>query len=124
MKARGVSWVGMKTEQFDAMKGFFRDVVGLPSVVEREDFVVFLYPNGDKVELFGPNAGNPPEQFGTSKVMTSILVEDMDAALAELRAAGIELIGGPGFGSDGYIWQHFRAPDGKEFELVVDPAHA
>ncbi len=20
-------------------------------------------------------------------------------------------------------WQHFRAPDGKVFELVVDPAH-
>jgi hypothetical protein len=33
------------------------------------------------------------------------------------------LIGTKQAGGDGYLWQHFRAPDGKVFELVSDPSH-
>ena len=55
--------------------------------------------------------------------MASLLVEDIDKAAQELRAAGIALIGEMQAGGDGYFWQHFRLPDGKVFELVCDPQH-
>jgi predicted enzyme related to lactoylglutathione lyase len=123
MNAKGVSWVGIKTEEFVQMRAFFAEVVGLEAMFEDEDFVVFGYPNGDKVEIFGPRAGNPPEQFANNQVVTSILVDDIKQAISELKAAGTELVGDLQGGTESYAWQHFRAPDGKVFELVCDPTH-
>ena len=80
---------------------------------------MFRLPNGDKVEIFGPAASDPPDQFARNPVVAGLLVDDIDAAAEELRAAGIELVGARGDGGDGYCWQHFRAPDGKIFELVT-----
>jgi predicted enzyme related to lactoylglutathione lyase len=106
------------------MRDFFADVAGLAIDFERPDFVVFRFPNGDKLEVFGPGADHPPEQFDREKVVSSLLVDDIDAAIDELRGAGIEMIGTKQAGGKGYFWQHFRAPDGKVFELVCDPLHS
>ena len=121
MRVEGVSWVGVRTEQFAAMAGFFRDVVGLEPVVERHDFVVFRMPDGDQVEIFGPDGPNPVERFAHGEVVAGLLVDDIEAATEELRQAGIELIGDRQNSESGYSWQHFRAPDGKVFELCHDP---
>lgn len=121
MQIDGVRWVGVKTDQCAAMAGFFRDVVGLEAIVERRDFVVFRMPNGDQVEIFGPDGPNPAEQFAHNEVVAGLLVEDIDAAIVELRQAGIEFIGERKTTDGGYSWQHFRAPDGKVFELCHDP---
>jgi predicted enzyme related to lactoylglutathione lyase len=123
MRVKGISWVGIKTDTYQQMVRFFADVAGLPVEFEQPDFTVFGFPSGDKLEIFGPAAPDPPEQFARNQVVASLLVEDIDQATGELRAAGIELIGDRQAGGDGYFWQHFRLPDGKVFELVCDPAH-
>ncbi|MFC7533209.1 VOC family protein [Actinoplanes sp. GCM10030250] len=123
MRVRGISWVGVKTDSYQQMRDFFADTVGVAAEYERPDFAVFRFPNGDKLEVFGPGADDPAEQFAVEKVVASLLVDDIDAAVTELRQAGIELIGTKQGGGDGYFWQHFRAPDGKVFELVCDPRH-
>ena len=43
-----------------------------------------------------------------------IAVDDLPSAVAELRAADIELLG-----EAGLTWQHFRGPDGNVYELVA-----
>jgi predicted enzyme related to lactoylglutathione lyase len=123
MRVKGVSWVGVKTDSYQPMMSFFAEVAGLAVDFEQPDFAVFRFPNGDKLEIFGPAADDPPEQFARNQVVASLLVEDIDEAIEDLRAAGIELIGERQPGGDGYFWQHFRAPDGKTFELVCDPLH-
>lgn len=120
---KGISWVGVKTDSYDQMRSFFAGVIGLPVDLEGTDFTIFSFPSGDRLEIFGPDAGDPPEQFAHNAVVASILVEDIGEASQELQAAGIELLGDCEDGGDGYFWQHFRAPDGKVFELVADPAH-
>ncbi len=120
MRVRGVSWVGVKTDQYVAMTTFFRDVIGLEAVAERDDFLVFRTPDGDQVEIFGPKGPDPVEQFEHDQVVAGLLVDDIDGAIAELRDAGIELIGAANTGG-GYTWQHFRAPDGKVFDICNDP---
>jgi predicted enzyme related to lactoylglutathione lyase len=122
MRAKGISWVGVKTDSFLEMREFFAQVAGSPEF-EDTDFAVFRFSGGDKLEIFGPAAPYPPDLFARNHVVASLLVEDIDAATEELRAAGIEILGERGDGGHGYFWQHFRAPDGKVFELVVDPAH-
>jgi len=123
MRAKGVSWVGVKTTSFQAMRTFFGETMGLGADYEHGDFVVFRLPNGDKFEIFGPSAGEPAQQFANNQVMTSFLVDDIHEAVAELQAAGIELVGERQESANGYSWQHFRAPDGKLFELACDPLH-
>jgi predicted enzyme related to lactoylglutathione lyase len=120
MRVQGVSWVGVKTDQYAAMAAFFRDVIGLGAVAERDDFLVFRTPDGDQVEIFGPNGPNPVEQFAHDQVVAGLLVDDIDAAIADLRAAGVELIGEVNT-SGSYSWQHFRAPDGKVFDICNEP---
>ncbi len=123
MRVRGISWVGVKTDSYQRMRDFFAEVVGVAVDYEKPDFAVFRFPNGDKLEIFGPAADDPAEQFAVEKVVASLLVDDIDEAVEALRAAGVELIGTSHAGGDGYVWQHFRAPDGKVFELVRDPRH-
>ena len=121
MRVKGVSWVGVRTEQFSTMAGFFRDVVGLDAILDEPDFIVFRMPNGDQIEIFGPDGPNPAEQFAHNDVVAGLLVDDIDAATAELVQAGTERIGERQTTGGGYSWQHFRAPDGKVFELCYDP---
>lgn len=123
MRVRGISWVGVKTSSYAPMREFFATIAELAVDYERPDFAVFRFPNGDKLEVFGPGAGEPAEQFAGNQVEASLLVDDFDGAVEELRAAGIELVGTGGEADQGYRWQHFRAPDGKVFELVTDPGH-
>lgn len=123
MRVRGISWVGVKTDSYQPMKDFFAGVAGLAVDHEQKDFAVFRFPNGDKLEIFGPGADDPPEQFAAEKVVASLLVDDIDDAITALREAGVELIGTKQGGGEGYFWQHFRVPDGKVFELVCDPRH-
>ncbi|BCJ47253.1 hypothetical protein GCM10010168_71580 [Actinoplanes ianthinogenes] len=121
MRVRGISWVGVKTDSYQATRDFFADVAGLAVAAERPDFAVFRLPSGDLLEVFGPGADDPPEQFAGEKVVAGLEVDDIDEASATLRAAGIELLGPQQSGSNGYRWQHFRLPDGKVFELSTGP---
>ena len=58
----------------------------------------------------------PYEEGGAAERTIGLLVDDVDAAAAELRVAGVETDGI----SENARWRytHFRAPDGKLYELV------
>lgn len=69
-----------------------------------------------QLEVFGPS-DQEHRHFVTGPV-PEFLVEDLPAALEELRAAGAEILGEPHVdGSDG--WLHFRAPDGNVYGLTA-----
>src|SRR6202030_279766 len=117
MRIIGVSWVGVKTDQYEELATFFGSVFGLDPIVQRPDFTVFRLPDGDQLEIFGLEGPASREQFAHNEVVAGLLVDDIEQATVELRQAGVELIGPRGRGVNGYAWQHFRAPDGKVFEL-------
>jgi predicted enzyme related to lactoylglutathione lyase len=121
MQVRGVNWTGVKTDRYEEMASFFRTVVGLTLALEQADFTVFELPDGGKLETFGPEGPAPAEQFAENQVVAGFFVDDIAEATAELRRAGVELLGDLHIGSGGYAWQHFRAPDGEVFELCPDP---
>jgi hypothetical protein len=123
MKVRGIAWLGVQTAQVPEMRRFATETLGLEVEFEEPDFVVFRCASGDKVEIFGPAGPQPPEQFGHNDVVAGFLVDDIDQACEDLREAeGVELIGALRRTEGGYAWQHFRAPDGKVFELTYDPS--
>ncbi len=124
LKVLGVSWVGVKTAKFAQMRKFARDVLNLTPAEDAPDFSVFVMPDGDAFEIFGPNAGEPPAQFANNPIMVGFLVDDLTLARQELIDAGVHLIGNTERNREsGYAYQHFRGPDGLVYELAQDPHH-
>jgi predicted enzyme related to lactoylglutathione lyase len=116
MKVHGVVWVGTRTDAFDETVAFFRTVMGVDLNVVSKDFAWSRMPNTSQLEVFGP--GDRDHLAFTTGPVPEFLVDDVDAATEELRAAGVELLGGPVVEADG-AWVHFRAPDGNVYGLTA-----
>jgi hypothetical protein len=120
MKIKGIVWLGTRTERFDQMTAFCRDLLGLPTRLLEPGFAVFELPNGDLFEVFG--ADQTMNEFMTHPV-AGFLVDDIVAARAEMEQKGIEFLGPIEGENDDYKWTHFRAPDGFVYELTYSAAH-
>ena len=116
MRVLSLAWVGTRTTEYAATFAFFRDVLGLPVQLSEPDFAVLDVPGGATVEVFGP--GSEFNRHFTHPV-AGFLVDDVEAAVGELRAAGAEIVLEPQRGGT-RSWTHFRAPDGFVYELVED----
>ena len=120
MKVKRLSWLGTRTERYDEMTAFVRDVLGLSLVHEEPGFAMFQLPGADHdyVEVFGPDS--PDEAFYTTGPVVGLLVDDVDQARVEMGAAGIELIGPIHSAStvEGMRWFHFRGPDGNVYGVM------
>jgi catechol 2,3-dioxygenase-like lactoylglutathione lyase family enzyme len=114
MEVMGLGWLGTRTRDAEALVDFYSRVLGLRPTHQEPGFWVFTLPDGNNVEVFGMAYGGK-DHFDTGPV-AGFTVRDLPAAVAELRAAGVELLGAPG-----PTWQHFRGPDGNVYELVAAP---
>jgi catechol 2,3-dioxygenase-like lactoylglutathione lyase family enzyme len=65
----------------DALRAFFRDVLGFPSVDAGDDWLIFGLP---PAEL----AAHPGEKPGSELYL---MCDDLEATMADLRAKGVEL---------------------------------
>lgn len=73
---------------------------------------MFELPDGSHFAVAGPR------ELGETSRTIGFRVADLDEAVAELRAAGVE-VDEPA-GNDRQRYAHFRAPDGKLYELVEE----
>jgi catechol 2,3-dioxygenase-like lactoylglutathione lyase family enzyme len=118
MEVRNVRWVGIRTDRYDEMVGFLRDVLGLRTNFEEATTVEFETSEGDEIQVMAP--GDPYYDFFGEHATGPVPlfeVDDVAAARRELEAAGIEIVGAPGRDSQ-WEWIHFRAPDGNLYELA------
>jgi catechol 2,3-dioxygenase-like lactoylglutathione lyase family enzyme len=76
-------------------------------------------PDGGKVEIFGPRSEH--NRHFDSGPVAGFLVDDVAAATAELRAAGVAILLASEVDDAGNAWVHFRAPDGNIYEFTQDP---
>lgn len=112
MKIKGIVWLGTRTNRFDQMADFCRDVLGLTQGHSEPGFAVF--------EII-----NPQQSMNTfmTHPVAGFLVADIESARAELEANGIEFIGPIHEDSEDYKYTHFRAPDGFVYELTYSTTH-
>ncbi|MDL9978783.1 VOC family protein [Microbacterium sp. ASV49] len=81
------------------------------------NFEVFLYESAD-----GQNPQPRNSDIGGYHI--AFYVDDLDAAVAYLRANGVEVMGEPTASrqsAEGQRWIYFRSPWGLQFELVSFP---
>src|SRR5947209_5114060 len=115
MQVKGLTWLGVRTTQFEEMVKFFRDVMGMQSIRDEAEIAGFEMTDGTQVELY--RTGEAFHSFFTTGPGVALLVDDVDAARATMEAAGIEFIG-PIQRAGKTSWNHFRAPDGTVFEIL------
>lgn len=120
MKVKGIVWLGTRTDHFEQMTGFCRDLLGLSQRLLEPGFAVFEMPNGDLFEVFSTQQS---ENIFMEHPVAGFLVDDIEAARAEMEAKGIEFIGSIHGDTTDYKWTHFRAPDGFIYELTYSAAH-
>ena len=96
------------------MSTFVRDVLGLmPLAVDGSTADMFALPSGDVFAVASLH-----EEDGAAERTVGFLVDDLGSAVDELRTAGIET--GGISENDRYRYTHFRAPDGRLYELVEE----
>ena len=112
VRIEGLTFVGTRTDAREDMARFARDVLGLsPRNEHGFDAELFELPDGSLFAVTSPDGAADVERT------VGLLVADVDAALDELRAAGVETDDAVSEGG-GQRYVHFRAPDGRLYELV------
>lgn len=120
MKVKGIIWVGSATDDREATKDFFSETLGMPVITDVPGFTRLAAANGDRLELFGPDAVEH-DQLDTGPV-AGLWVEDAAEARDELLAAGHDEVTELERGRDGHHWFYFKAPDGNYYEMCEHPS--
>jgi len=116
MNVQGIAWLGVRTSEFERLRAFLTDVMQLPVAETERDFARFQLSNSDQFEVFGPSR-DAQAHFTTGPV-PEFLVDDTHPAVAELEAAGIEIMRPPMRWRGDYHSAHFRGPDGNVYGVL------
>lgn len=133
MRVKRVSFLGVRTESFEAMSTFVGDVLGLQPGLKDDGWAVFQLGSGDRdlLEVYRPGGYDerllPADATGPT---VAFAVDDLLAARAELVAADVEIVADLVWAAnafddprlDGWGWLFFRAPDGNVYALQQDHA--
>ena len=113
MEVLGLVFAGSATDRRPEMARFVNEVLGLePAPAGGVRAAMFALPDGSFFAVAGTRG------MGDTSRTIGFLVADLDAAVAELQAAGVE-VDEPA-ANDRHRYVHFRAPDGKLYELVEE----
>ena len=111
VRVEGLIFAGVGSSDHDGVARFLADALGRRAGGLRRRHRL-LFANGSSLALVPPEYVEPP-----SDTLLGFLVDDVEAATAELAAKGIEPDGELNTGY-GFRYRHFRAPDGRRFELL------
>ncbi|MGI8881149.1 MAG: VOC family protein [Jatrophihabitans sp.] len=111
MNILGLAFAGSATRQRREMTGFLREILSLTSVqVDGVEADLFRLADGSHFAVSEPGA------MGDTARSIGFLIEDLDAAIAELSLANVEVGRVTQNAQERYV--HFRAPAGPLYELV------
>lgn len=129
-----INHLGIATKGIDEALKFWEDALGLETVhtevVEDQKVRVAMLPVGEsRVELLEPTSEDSPiskflEKRGGGIHHVAVEVDDIVAALAQMKAAGARLIDeSPRIGAEGCLvaFVHPAATGGVLLELVQEP---
>ncbi|MBU0510673.1 MAG: methylmalonyl-CoA epimerase [Chloroflexi bacterium] len=129
-----INHVAIIVEDIDEALGFWRDALGLEldhvkDVPAEKSAVAFLSVGGSEIELVQPTSDDSGiakylQKRGPGMHHICLAVEDIETALTELKAKGVQLINeSPRLGDDGkkYAFIHPKAAYGVLVELYELP---
>ncbi len=114
MEVQRLGWLGIRTDKFVSVVGFLEEILNLKKAIDQPGRAMFELPNGDSIDVF--DASDPRYLHFTTGPVVGFVVKDVEDARRELVAAGVSDVG-PGMRGDGFVWAHFRGPDGNLYEF-------
>jgi len=121
---KSIDAITLFVEDLDRSKIFYRDALGMSVDFEDENSAVFRFENTLINLLKIPAArtliepGVVASPLSGSRFQLTIPVDDVDAACAELKARGVELLNGPMNRAWGIRTASFTDPGGHIWELA------
>ena len=89
MEVRNVRWVGIRTDNYEAMVGFLRDILGLKVNFEEPTTVEFTTSEGDQIQVMAP--GDPYYDFFGEHANGPVPLFEVDDVHSARRGASIEV---------------------------------
>ena len=112
MHIRGLVFAGTSTPHRSQMTGFLGDTLQMSRVqVDGVEADLFELPDGSTFAVASPGG------MGDTTRSLGFLVDDLEAVVAVLRAAGVA-VDDSITENERERYLHFRAPDGELYELV------
>jgi len=131
MKVRRIGYVGIRTQNVEGMTRFLRDILGLEAAGEDETVTFQRLPTHrfDLAEVYAQSHHDLRMIPDESDFVISFVVDDIRQAMAEMKAAGVELVNNPvwaaedfdepDFGNAAWFW--VRAPDDRIYAIAQNP---
>lgn len=119
MITRTGAFSGFSVDSLDSAVAFYRDTLGLPVTATPVGLQLDV-TGGAPVFVYSKGAGHEPASY----TVLNLTVPDIDQAVSELAAAGIELLRYPGMdwqGEDG-VARAESPDDGPTIAWISDPA--
>jgi catechol 2,3-dioxygenase-like lactoylglutathione lyase family enzyme len=121
MKVKGISWVGVVTDDYDKTQEFWGQVLGLSQewLNHEKGITFFRFPSGQEVEVYSPANRLRKGKYNYFKgPVLGIEVENLRQACEEIAVQGFELISAIETTADGQVsWVYFVGPDGYLYSL-------
>ncbi len=121
MKVNGLNHVALRCTDLDRTRKFFAETLGLEEITRP----AFNFPGAwfaagrQEIHLI---VGVPDtRRQGAGGDHFSLEIDDMDEAVARMKARKAKIVGGPGKRPDGALQLYVESPDGHIVELTMMP---
>ena len=131
MRVKRIGYIGTRTSDVEGMTWFLRSVLGLEAAGETETVTFQHLPTHrrDLVEVYAPEHRDIRLIPDDADFVIAFVVEDIREAMAEVRAAGLELVNEPVWAAEAFddpaygefAWFWVRAPDGRVYAIQQVP---
>jgi catechol 2,3-dioxygenase-like lactoylglutathione lyase family enzyme len=131
MQVKRIGYFGIRTDDVVGMTGFFRDLLGLEPAGQGDTVSFQRLPTHrrDLVEVYAHEHRDKRLIPDDADFVLGFVVDDIREAMAEVQAAGLELVGEPVWAAEAFddptlgefAWFFVRAPDGRVFAIEQVP---
>lgn len=110
------TWIGVVCGDFEGQQAFYGGILGLREVERGDDWVQYDLGPDSTFELL---RRSDDAEYDRPKYQVGFVVEEIEAARAELVAKGVEPVTDIKEATDGASsWAYFRDPEGNVFEIT------
>jgi predicted enzyme related to lactoylglutathione lyase len=113
---KSLNIVQIQVGDWESALQWYTEKLGLRAeAVHEHPFCLLAFPEGETV--IGLDGTSPVEPGGRNRCIPTILVDDLEATVAELRARGVTVVGEIEGGDEGYRVISITDPEGNVIKL-------
>ena len=117
---KGIAGVIIWTANVERLGHFYRDVLDLKPVSQRDGFMAFQF--GDMRFSISDHSEVKDEAKDPLRIMVNLAVDDIHSAYQRLRKGGVEFLREPEKEHWGGYVATFKDPDGNVLQLLQQPS--